>query len=373
MSTPRTPPKAEPSITIGDRQIGPQHPTFVIAELSGNHRGELEAALELVEAAADAGADAVKLQTYTADTLTIDASSPPFVIGEGTPWAGRTLHELYQEATTPWEWYPDLAQAARRRGLEIFSTPFDRSATDFLRSYDPPAYKIASFELVDLELISYVAEQGKPLIMSTGMATVSEIDRAVDAAQAGGADGVVLLRCNSAYPAPIRSMDLRTIEDMRARWPAVIGLSDHSLGLTAAVTSVALGAKVIEKHLTRVRAEGGPDASFSLEPVEFAALVVAVRETEDALGTIRYGPTADEGPSLVFRRSLFVVEDIGPGEELTRRNVRSIRPGDGLAPRFLEQVLGRRASRPLTRGTPLSWALLEDGIPGDQRSNGSQP
>jgi pseudaminic acid synthase len=364
MPDPRTEPTpSERRLRIGHHEIGDDRPTFVIAELSGNHGQRLETALELVDAAGAAGADAVKLQTYTADTLTIDSDAPPFLIGAGTPWEGRTLHELYEEACTPWEWYPQLADAAAAHGMELFSTPFDASAVTFLEQFDPPAYKVASFELVDLDLVADVASRGKPLLMSTGMATLDEIDRAVDAAIAAGAGGLALLRCNSAYPAPVAGMDLRTIADMRDRWPAVIGLSDHTLGLAAASAAVTLGARVIEKHFTLRRSEPGPDVAFSLEPAELAQLVTTIRDIEQSLGTVRYGASPDEQASLVFRRSLFVVEDVAAGDVLTARNVRSIRPGHGMEPRLLHQVLGRRAGRSIPRGTPLSWDLMEGDPP----------
>lgn len=348
-----------PSVTIGDRRIGPSDPTFVIAELSGNHGGQLERAKELVALAARAGADAVKIQTYTADTLTIKSHRPEFTIGDGTPWEGRTLHDLYGEAATPWEWHDELAAVARASGIEFFSTPFDRTAVEFLAERDVPAFKIASFEIVDVELVALAAAQGRPLLISTGMATVAEIDRAIAAAWKAGAEGIVVLRCNSAYPAPAAEMDLATIPEMARRWPdVVIGFSDHTLGTTAAVVAVALGARVVEKHFTMDRSEGGPDASFSLEPAEFADLVAAIREAESSIGSVRYGPTGREQHSLVFRRSLFVVEDVRAGDVVSRSNVRSIRPGYGLDPGLLTDVLGCRFAEDVERGTPLSQELL---------------
>jgi pseudaminic acid synthase len=331
---------------------------WVVAEISGNHNGDKGRALELVSMAADAGADAVKFQTYTADSLTIDADGDEFRIGAGTLWEGRRLHDLYQEAATPYEWHDDLFAAAEQAGVIPFSTPFDAAAVDFLEQYQPLVHKIASFELVDVALIRHAAATGRTLIMSTGMATEDEIDDAVEAANDGGAGGVVLLRCNSAYPAPLDQMDLQTMPDMARRWKLPVGLSDHSLGTTAAVSAVALSACMIEKHVTLARADGGPDAAFSLEPQELAGLVVAVREAEAALGTVRYGPSPGEEGSRVFRRSLFVVADVAAGEVLTEDNVRSIRPGHGLAPRHLPDVLGRTAARPVRRGTPLSWDLM---------------
>lgn len=346
-------------VHLGGRRVGPGEPVYVIAELSANHGHDLETAKAIVRAAADAGADAVKLQTYTPDSLTIDADTPPFLIGEGTAWTGRRLHELYAEAATPWEWHAPLLELATGLGLQLFSTPFDEAAIDFLDAFDPPAFKIASFELVDLDLIRSAASRGRPLILSTGMATEGEIDEAVAAALDGGASGLVLLRCNSAYPASPADMDLRTIEAMAERWRVPIGLSDHTLGTTAATVAVALGAVVVEKHLTLRRSDGGPDAGFSLEPDEFATMVAAIREAEASLGGIRFGPSPGEEPSLAFRRSLFVVEDVAAGEVFTDANVRSIRPGDGLPPKHLGEVLGRRAAADVARGTPLSWSLVE--------------
>jgi N-acetylneuraminate synthase len=347
-------------VRIGSRLVGPGEPTYVIAEISANHGQSYNRALELVHIAKDAGADAVKLQTYTADTLTIDADLPPFRIKEGTLWSGRKLHDLYAEAFTPWEWQPRLKAEADALGIHLFSTPFDATAVEFLEAIDPPAHKIASFELVDHALIAKVASTGRPMIMSTGMATTEEIDAAVEVARSAGAGGLVLLRCNSAYPANAAEMDLRTIPDMVERWNVPVGLSDHTLGSTSAITAVVLGACVVEKHITFSRSEPGPDAAFSLEPAEFSAFVGAVREAEASLGRVRYGPSPSERPSLAFRRSLFVVSDIAAGELFTTDNVRSIRPADGLSPADLPRVLARRAARAISRGTPLSWELISD-------------
>ncbi|HYF45092.1 MAG TPA: pseudaminic acid synthase [Acidimicrobiales bacterium] len=347
-----------PEVTIGDRRVATGEPMWVIAEISANHNGDLGRALELIRAAAAAGVDAVKFQTYTADSMTLDLDTGPFRIGPGTLWEGRGLHELYREAATPYEWHDDLFAEAERSGVVPFSTPFDAEAVDFLERYDPPVHKIASFELVDLALIRRAAATGKVLIMSTGMATEDEVDEAVKAATDGGAGGVVLLRCNSAYPAPPGEMDLRTIPDMAERWGVPVGLSDHTLGSNAAITGRALGACVLEKHVTLARSDGGPDAAFSLEPDELQDLVTALREAEASLGGVRYGPAERETASLAFRRSLFVIEDVAEGEVLTEANVRAIRPGDGLAPRHLDEVLGRRATRAIERGTPLDWDLL---------------
>lgn len=349
-----------PVVRIGGREIGLGRPVYVIAELSANHGHDVATARAIVEAAAAAGADAVKLQTYTADTMTIDSDAPPFRIGDGTLWAGRNLYELYEEAATPWAWHAELQALATDLGLDLFSTPFDSTAVDFLGDLGTPAMKIASFELVDLDLIRAAAATGQPLIISTGMATEAEIDDAVSAATGAGAAGVILLRCNSSYPAPVEEMDLRTIPAMAERWGVPVGFSDHTLGTTAATVAVTLGARVIEKHLTLRRADGGPDAAFSLEPGEFATMVEAVREAEASLGAVRFGPSEHERHSLAFRRSLFVVADVAAGERLTRDNVRAIRPGDGLPPKHLDEVLGRVAAGPIARGTPLRWDLLAD-------------
>ncbi|MCU1447967.1 MAG: N-acylneuraminate-9-phosphate synthase [Acidimicrobiales bacterium] len=352
---------AHREMVVAGRPVGPGHPTYVIAELSANHGQRLERAEELVRAAAEAGADAVKLQTYTAGSMTLDSDNEVFRVAEGTLWSGRTLYDLYEEAHTPWDWLPKLQAVAHEVGLELLSSPFDTEAVDFLVEHDVPALKIASFELVDLELIAYAASKGRPLIVSTGMATAEEIDAGVVTALEAGAAGVALLRCNSAYPAPPEEMDLRTIPDMLERWRVPVGLSDHTLGSAAAAAAVAVGATVLEKHLTMSRAEPGPDSAFSLEPLEFGAMVTAVRETEKVLGRVRYGPSSHEEASLGFRRSLFVVSDLGAGERYTRENLRAIRPGHGLPPSSLEAVLGRRAARAVERGTPLSWDLVEGG------------
>ena len=347
------------TVRIAERLNGPDQPVFVIAELSANHNGDLQTAKRLLRLAAEAGADAVKLQTYTADSMTIDSDLPPFIVGEGTLWAGEKLYDLYTRAATPYDWYGELLDDARALGVHLFSTPFDPAAVDFLERFDPPAYKIASFELLDLRLIRAAADTGKPIIMSTGMASAAEIDEAVDAAAQAGDGGVVLLRCNSAYPAPLDQMDLRTIPEMRVRWNIPVGLSDHTLTNTAAVAAVALGACVVEKHVIERRESGGPDSEFSLEPAELADLVVEVRAAESALGRVRYGPSDRETASLAFRRSLWFVVDVAAGEEITSENVRSIRPAGGLTPAHLDEVLGMRTSRSVTAGTPVTRDLLE--------------
>jgi N-acetylneuraminate synthase len=343
---------------VGDREIGPGFPMYVIAEMSANHNGSLEEALALLEAAKAAGADAVKLQTYTADTLTIDSDAPPFLIGKGTLWEGRRLYDLYGEASMPWEWHAPLQHRAREIGIALFSTAYDFSAVEFLESLEMPAYKIASFENVDLALIRRVAETGKPMIVSTGMASLAEIEEAVTAAREAGARDIALLKCTSAYPSPPGEMNLRTIPHLAETFGVPVGLSDHTLGPAAAVAAATLGATLLEKHFTRSREVAGPDSAFSMEPAEFRRMVDLVRDAEAAVGSVSYGVGEREKASRVFRRSLFIVEDVKAGEPLTERNVRSIRPGDGLPPRELPRVLGRRAARDLSRGTPVRWEDL---------------
>lgn len=351
------------SVNIDGWNVGTD-PVFIIAELSANHGGSLPKALETIQAAAEVGVNAVKLQTYRPESITLDSDAPIFRVGEGTLWSGRRLFDLYREAMTPWEWHAELFEEARRLGLCIFSSPFDTDAIELLESLDAPAYKIASFELLDHGLIAAAASTGKPLIMSTGMASCEEIDEAVSVARNHGAAGVVLLHCNSTYPADPAQMDLATIPDMVKQWSCPVGLSDHTLSATSAVAAVALGASVVEKHITLRRSDGGPDSAFSLEPEEFGSLVSAIREAEQALGAVRYGPSESERNSLAFRRSLFVVEDIAEGERFTNFNVRSIRPSGGLEPKHVSSVLGLRATAPIACGTPLEWSLVEGGEPG---------
>lgn len=350
-----------PSISIANRFIGPGHPVYLVAEMSANHGQRFDEAVRIIRAAKEAGADAVKLQTYTPDTLTIDCDRPEFRIGKGTIWEGRNLYQLYAEAFTPWEWQPRLKQEAEALGLHCFSTPFDDTAVDFLEDLQVPAYKIASFELVDLPLIRRVARTGKPVLLSTGMATFGEIKDAVQAIRSEGNEQIILLKCNSAYPAPPEEMNLRTIPDLRRRFGVPVGLSDHTLGIAAAVAAVALGTCIIEKHFTISRSVPGPDSAFSLEPHEFKAMVEGVREVEKALGRVSYEVTEHEQASRVFRRSLFVVADMKAGEVFTLENVRSIRPGYGLAPKHLDEILGRKAARAIARGTPMSWDLVQKG------------
>lgn len=343
---------------ISGKSIQPGSPCYIIAEMSANHGQSFEAALELVRAAKQAGADAIKLQTYTPDTITIDSRRPEFLIGKGTLWEGRNLYELYGEAYTPWEWQPKLKAEAEKLGMDCFSTPFDDTAVDFLEGMNVPAHKIASFELVDTELLKKVAATGKPVIMSTGMATLAEIDEAVRTLRKAGCPQLALLKCTSAYPSLPEDMNLRTIPHLAEAFHVPVGLSDHTLGIAVPVAAVALGACIIEKHLTLRRSDGGPDASFSLEPAEFRAMVDAVRVAEKALGKVNYEMSEKEQASRVFRRSLFVVKDMQAGEEFTRENVRSIRPGNGLPVKELHRVLGRKAAVPIERGTPITFQVL---------------
>jgi N-acetylneuraminate synthase len=344
-------------ITIEGRAIGPGHPPYVIAELSANHNGNLDQALRIIDAAQAAGADAVKIQTYRPDTITLKSDAPEFRITDGL-WAGHTLYDLYDWAHTPWEWHAALFAHAAKRGITLFSSPFDLTAVDLLEGLGAPAYKIASFEAVDLPLIRYVAAKGKPMIISTGMADFAEITEAVAAARAGGCRELALLHCVSGYPAPASDYNLATLADMAAKLDLPVGLSDHTLDNTTAIASVALGAGIIEKHMTLDRAGGGPDDSFSLEPAEFAALCRGARSAWAAIGQVDYGRKSSEQTNVKFRRSLYAVRDIAEGEALSADNIRSIRPGFGLAPREYDTVIGRRARIAITRGTALSWDLL---------------
>jgi N-acetylneuraminate synthase len=346
------------TIEIAGRRIGPGEPPYVIAEMSGNHNGVIARAFRLIEAAKEAGADAVKLQTYTADTITIDHGGPGFVI-KGGLWDGRRLYDLYRDAHTPWEWHEALFAKCRDVGITVFSSPFDPTAVDLLERLGAPAYKIASFELIDTPLVRYAARIGKPLIMSTGMADAAEIADAVQAAQEAGSGGFALLHCVSGYPTPVEEANLKRIPALAASYDCPIGLSDHTMGTEVAVAAVALGAALIEKHFTLARADGGPDAAFSLEPHELADLVKGVRSAYRALGRPDYGHASSEQSNMVYRRSLYAVADIAAGEILTEANVRSIRPGYGLPPKHLPAILGRRAKRRIARGTPLSFDLFE--------------
>ncbi len=346
------------TIRIGGCEVGAGKPCFLVAELSGNHNGDLGRALATIQAAKASGAHAIKLQTYTADTLTIRSTRPEFVVPGTGPWAGRTLHDLYQEAHTPWAWHERLFAEARAVGLEVFSTPFDPTALDLLESLGAPAHKVASFELVDDGLLRRIAATGKPVVMSTGMASLEEVAHAIGVLRAAGTRDLVLLKCTSSYPAPDDQMHLATIPILAQASGCPVGLSDHSLGLIAPVVAVTLGAVMIEKHFTLDRAAGGVDSHFSLEPAEFAALADGVKRASAMIGRPTFGPGLAEEGSITFRRSLYLVEDVAAGEAFTERNVRSIRPGFGLAPRFAPLILGRRASRAADRGTPMSWDLL---------------
>jgi pseudaminic acid synthase len=345
-------------VTIAGRRIGQGSAVYVIAELSANHNQSFDQAVRILRAAKDAGADAVKIQTYTADTITLRSDKECFRITGGTLWDGRILHDLYQEASTPWEWQPKLKEIAGELGMHLFSSAFDDSAVDFLQQMTVPAHKVASFELVDIGLIQKMARTGKPLIMSTGMASEEEISEAVQAARGAGANQIALLKCTSAYPAPPEEANLLTIPELVRRFGCPVGLSDHTMGVAIPLVAVALGACIIEKHLCLRRADGGPDAAFSLEPQEFKAMVEAVRTAERALGSVQFASGPREANSRKFRRSLFVVEDIRKGELFTKQNVRSIRPADGLHPRHFNEVLGKRAACDAERGTPLSWELV---------------
>jgi N-acetylneuraminate synthase len=346
------------SVTIAGRPIGPDHPPYIIAEMSGNHNGKLERALALIDAAKAAGADAVKLQTYTADTMTIDHHGPGFDIESGL-WKGRSLYELYQEAHTPWDWHAPLFAHGRKLGITVFSTPFDPTAVDYLDALGAPAFKIASFEVTDLPLIEAVAKKGKPIVVSTGMASDAEIGEALATIRANGNPPVVLLHCISAYPTPAKEMNLRRIAYLAERFAVLPGLSDHSMGTTVAVASVALGACLIEKHFTLARSDGGPDGSFSLEPPELAELVTGTRTAWEALGRASAGLKPSEKQNLQFRRSLYVVADIKRGEPFTPQNLRAIRPGFGLPPKYLNQAIGATATQDLKRGTPLTLDHIE--------------
>jgi N-acetylneuraminate synthase len=351
--------KTGSTFTLERHKIGAGQNVYIIAELSGNHNQSFDEAVRIIEAARDAGADAVKLQTYTPDTITFRSDRECFQVKGGTLWDGRTLYELYAEAHTPWEWQPKLKQVANDLGLDLFSSPFDSTAVEFLEEMNVPAYKVASFELVDIPLIQKIARTGKPLIMSTGMATLEEIDEALQAAYGAGASDIALLKCTSAYPALPEEMNLRTIPELARKFEVPVGLSDHTMGIVVPVAAVALGACIIEKHITMSRSVKGPDVAFSLEPHEFKAMVDAVRVAEKALGRPEFGASAHEQSSLVFRRSLFVVQDVKKGEVFNSTNVRSIRPAHGLHARHLREVIGKRAAQDIERGTPLSWQLVE--------------
>ena len=344
---------------IGERGVGAGSAPLVIAEMSGNHNQSLERAFEIVDAAAQSGAHALKIQTYTADTITIDIREREFFISDAENlWKGSSLYDLYEKAHTPWEWHEAIFDRAKKHKMLAFSTPFDRTAVDFLEYLNVPCYKIASFENTDLPLIRYVAATGKPMIISTGMATFAELDETVEAARAAGCNDLVLLKCTSTYPSTPDDSNILTIPEMRARYGCEIGISDHTMGIGVSVAAVALGVTVIEKHFTLQRADGGVDSAFSMEPQEMAQLVIETERAWQSMGKVQHGPTEKEKASLVFRRSLYVVADVKAGEKLTSVNVRAIRPGNGIAPKFYDEVIGKTAKRDISRGTPLSHDLI---------------
>tara|TARA_B110000305_G_C19373260_1_gene605622 strand:+ start:135 stop:1181 length:1047 start_codon:yes stop_codon:yes gene_type:complete len=345
---------------INCKSVGSQgDPVYVIAELSANHNKDYDKAVELIKIAKECGADAVKLQTYTADTITIDSDREEFRLKEGSLWSGKKLYDLYQEAYTPWDWQPKLMKLANELGMDLFSSPFDKTAVDFLEEINVPAYKIASCELVDIPLIRYVAKKNKPVLISIGIGRLQEIEEAIDAVRENGNDQIALLKCTSAYPTLPEELNLITIPDLIKRFNVPIGISDHSPGSTAAVMAVTLGAKIVEKHIALSRNDPGPDSAFSMEPKEFKEMVDSIRFAEKALGAVNYKPTVNEQESLNNRRSLYVVEDINAGEVLTENNIRSIRPGHGLLPKSMDLVLGKKALGDISRGTPLAEELIE--------------
>lgn len=347
-------------MNIGNKTIGGKNPCFIIAELSANHNGSIKIAIETIRAAKKAGADAIKLQTYTPDTLTINCDNEHFRIEEGTLWDGKTLYELYGEAFTPWEWHKELFKVAKEEGLICFSSPFDFTAVDFLEGFDVPAYKIASFEIQDIPLIEYTASKGKPIIISTGIADEEDIKLAVETCRKVGNQNIILLKCTSSYPAPLELANLNTIPDLKSRFNVEVGFSDHTYGSLAPTVAVTLGAKVIEKHFILDKSIGGPDADFSLDVNEFKEMVEHVRDTEKLLGTVSYSLSDKVKKNRKFARSLFVVEDACKGDIITKKNVRSIRPGYGLHPKFYYQILGKKLSKDVTKGEPLTFSLIEN-------------
>ncbi len=347
------------TVRIGTGTVGGNSPVFIVAELSANHLQNYDLAERTIEAARDAGADAVKLQTYTPDTITLNSDNEYFRIKHGTIWDGKTLYQLYEEAYTPWEWQPRLKKYAESLGLVCFSSPFDKTAVDFLEEMDVPAYKVASFEITDIPLIEYIASKRKPVIMSTGIALLEDIEEAVDACKRQGNEDIILLKCTSAYPTPLGDVNLRTVTDMAQKFNTLVGISDHTVGISVVVAAVALGACLAEKHLILDRELGGPDAPFSLEPEEFKAMVETIREVEEALGHVDYSLTESAKRSRELSRSLFAAQDIEEGEVLTPENVRSIRPGYGLPPKYLKQILGKKAKRDIEKGTPFVWDLID--------------
>lgn len=346
-------------LTISNKTINSNSPTFIIAEVSANHLQSYDNAVKLIKEVKMTGADAVKLQTYTPDTITIDCDNKYFQITQGTIWDGTTLHKLYQEAYTPWEWQPKLKKIAEEEGLIFFSSPFDITAVDFLEDMNVPAYKIASFEINDIPFIEYIASKGKPIIMSTGIATLADIEEALSACKRMGNTQIALLKCTSAYPSPMEDINLRVIPNLRDTFGTIVGLSDHTLGHTVPLGAVALGAKIVEKHITLSRDDGGPDAKFSMEPDEFKEMVIRIRELEKALGQVTYELTDKQKKSREHSRSLFVVKDIKKGEVFTEDNVRSIRPGFGLETKYIKDIIGKKARQNIQKGTPVEWGLIE--------------
>lgn len=345
---------------IDKRKIGENQPVFIIAELSANHLGDFDLAVETIKAMKVSGADAIKMQTYTPDTLTMDCNNEYFKINQDTLWDGTTFYQLYQNAYMPWKWQPELKKIAEKLGLVVFSSPFDKTSVDFLEDMDLPAYKIASFEITDIPLIEYVASTGKPVIISTGIAELCDIELAVKTCKKEGNDQIALLKCSSSYPTPLEDVNLNTIPNLKKTFNTVVGLSDHTRGNSVSVASVALGANIIEKHFILDRNMGGPDAEFSLQPEEFKNMVESIREVEKALGTVSYELTEKTKSNKNFSRSLFVIKDIKKGEEFTESNIKSIRPGFGLHPKNLNDIIGKKAIRDISKGTPLNWSLLID-------------
>ncbi len=345
---------------LNEKKIGDSERCFVIAEMSANHLQDYNRAIEIIKKAKWAGADAIKLQTYTPDTITLDCDNEYFQIKQGTIWDGTTLHKLYQKAYTPWEWQPKLKKVAEKEGLIFFSSPFDYTAVDFLEEMNVPAYKISSFEINDIPLIEYIAKKGKPIIMSTGIAKMGDIQDAIDACKRMGNNDIALLKCTSAYPSPLEDINLKTIPNMKDTFKTVVGLSDHTMGHAVAIGAVALGAKIVEKHLTLRRADGGADSKFSMEPEEFKLMVDSIRNIEKALGEVTYDLTEKQRNSKEHSRSLFVVEDIKRGEVFTEKNIKSIRPGFGLESKYINDIIDRKASKDIRKGTPMSFDLIEN-------------
>lgn len=346
-------------IKIQNKLIGKQQPAFIVAEISANHNGSFDSAVKLIREAAKTGVDAVKLQTYTADTITLNCDNEYFQIKQGTLWDGRTFYDLYKEAFTPWEWQPKLKKIAEEEGLICFSSPFDKTAVDFLENMNVPAYKVASFEITDIPLIEYMASKGKPMILATGISGLSDIEEVVNACRRMGNNQIAVLKCTSAYPAPFEDINLRTIPNLKETFGVIPGLSDHTLGITVPIAAVTLGAKIVEKHFTLCRADGGPDAAFSLEPEELKNMVKSIRDVEKALGKVNYELTDKMKKSREFSRSLFVVKNMKKGETFTKENLKSIRPGFGIHPRYYNEILGEKVNSDVKMGTPMNWNLVE--------------